>query len=102
MLHKCVFNPDIDLQETEQFGFVDLNEAFASGKIPASIASSESSFDAPAGTALAPSQIGGVPADVFDAMEMREALRSAAKRSADAKPEASSSVPSSSPEPSAT
>lgn len=95
---KSAFNELRDLHEVDQFGFVDLGESFASGNIPASVAAPESSFDAPAGTPLAPSQIGGVPADVFDAFEMREQVRASIKKSAEAKPSASSQAE---PEPAA-
>lgn len=86
---KSSFNPLIDKCETEQFGFVDLGAALASGHIPALSPSSSSSFDAPDGTPLAPSQIAGVPSDVFDAMEMRDSAR-AAMADANAKHEAAS------------
>jgi hypothetical protein len=81
--------------EVDQFGFVDLNDALASGKLPVSVPASEQSFDAPAGTPLSPSQIGGVPSDIFDAMEMRDAARKSiesAERKTQAKPAASSSA----------
>lgn len=83
------FNEKIDLREVDEFGFVDLNESMASGRLPVSVPNSEVSFDAPAGSVLAPSQIAGVPRDVFDAMEMRDAGR-AAIADAKAKAEAAS------------
>lgn len=88
-IENCSFDPCSDLREVEQFGFVDLNAALDSGVLPVSVPSSELSYDAPSGTVLSPSQIGGVPADVFDAFEMRDAAR-AAIADANAKHEAAS------------
>lgn len=80
MIQICQFNPRVDVRETDQFGFVDLHSALETGKIPASVPASESSFDFPAGTMVSPSCIGGVPSDVFDAMEMRDAARAAGSK----------------------
>lgn len=85
----CEFDPCCDIREVEQFGFVDLNASLESGTLPLSVPSSEQSFDAPNGTPLSPSQIFGVPLDVFDAMEMRDSVR-AAIADANAKHEAAS------------
>lgn len=70
-----------DLREVEQFGFVDLNDAIASGKLTISVPASEQQYDAPAGTVLSPSMIGGMPSDVFEAFEMRDNLRAASQKS---------------------
>lgn len=78
MLNVANFNPDRDIREVDQFGYVDLHNALATGVLPASVPASEAAFDAVSGAPLSPSQIVGVPSDVFDAMEMRDNLRKAA------------------------
>lgn len=97
LVEKLKFDASRDNREVDQFGYVDINDAIASGKLPLSVPASSQQFDAPAGTPLAPSQIGGVPADIFDAYEMRDSAR-AAVADANAKREAANAAASASTE----
>lgn len=57
------FNPDVDLQDVDQFGFVDLNKAFETGVIPAVIPFTDESYNG----VLNPSTLMHRAQDVFEA-----------------------------------
>ena len=40
----CVFDPDIDICEVDQFGFVDMRQAFLTGTIEGAVAPDDSSY----------------------------------------------------------
>lgn len=65
------FNPESDISEVDQFGFVDINKAFQNGYVPGSNSSTTLDFD---GTDIDPSAIIGKPSDVFEAMRMQDSL----------------------------
>lgn len=71
MFCECRFNPDRDIQEVDQFGFVDLNECLANGEVPASIADSEDQYNG----IDDPAEILGKPSDVFDAYRMGDYIK---------------------------
>lgn len=65
------FNPSEDIQEVEQFGFVDLNSAFVSGTIPSNVTSDASKYN----NIEDPSSIAGKPSDTFEALEATKGLK---------------------------
>lgn len=76
-----------DLAEVDQFGFIDINKAFANGYVPGSNSSVTVEFD----DAEDPSAIIGKPSDVFEAMRMQDVLMAGIKEAnASANPKGSS------------
>lgn len=67
------FDPAVDIQEVEQFGFVDLCEAYVRGSIPGDLSSNDESFSgaAEAGALMHSAQ------DVFEAMRNADYVQSA-------------------------
>lgn len=67
------FDPAVDLQEVEQFGFINLNEAFEKGVVPGSVDLTDESFNGVSnpGTLISRSQ------DVFDGLRKREYVQTA-------------------------
>lgn len=65
------FNPEVDLQEVDQFGFINLNEAYANGIIPSDLDFTDESFNGVQnpGTLISRSQ------DVFDGLRKAEYVR---------------------------
>lgn len=65
------FNPEVDLQEVDQFGFVNLNEAFENGIVPSFADASDESFNGVQnpGTLIPRHQ------DVFDGLRKAEYVR---------------------------
>lgn len=64
------FNPEVDLQEVDQFGFIDLVKAFQNGYVPGNNNSSQLEFT----DCEDPSAILGKPTDAFEAMRMQDSL----------------------------
>lgn len=71
MICVCRYNPDKDVHEVDQFGFVDLQKCLANGEVPASIADSEDAYNG----IEDPSEILGKPSDVFDAYRMGDYIK---------------------------
>lgn len=71
MRQTCVYDSAKDLQEIDQFGFVDLVKSSAEGFLPADIGTSAENFD---GEDLDPESLLGTPSDQFEAMRMQESL----------------------------
>lgn len=67
------FDPAVDIQEVEQFGFVDLCDAYVRGSIPGSLDSNDESFTgaSEAGALMHSAQ------DVFEAMRNADYVQSA-------------------------
>lgn len=66
------FNPEVDVQEVDQFGFVDLNDAFRNGCVRGDLSVNEESYN----DLDDPRIIGAKPRDTFEAIELgRAALR---------------------------
>lgn len=66
------YNPDVDLQEVEQFGFINLCECYTNGVIPGALDFTDESFNGVQnpGTLISRSQ------DVFDGIRKAEYVRS--------------------------
>lgn len=60
-----------DLQEVDQFGFVDLVKSVSEGFVPSDIGVSAESFD---GNDIDPESLIGKPSDVFEAMRIQDDL----------------------------
>lgn len=84
MLSVCKFDKDKDIQEVDQFGFVDLCKSSAEGFVPNDIGTSADSFD---GKEVDPESILGKPSDRFEAMRMQESLASAIRKESKSKTE---------------
>jgi|BioPla2DNA2_1021312.scaffolds.fasta_scaffold09119_7 hypothetical protein len=64
------FSKDRDVQEVDQFGFVDINQSLSNGYVPSELSFEDSAFD---GINI-PDAVLDRPADVFDAMRMQDVL----------------------------
>lgn len=64
------FNPEKDLYEVAQFGYVNLNEAFISHTIPSTIDGVDVNYN----DIASPEKILGRPNDVFEAYRMKDAI----------------------------
>lgn len=69
------YNPDVDRSEVDQFGFVDLNEAFEKGIIPSNAGMTEDSFNGVASPGLL------IPhaQDVFESLRQTNYVQSVLK-----------------------
>lgn len=77
------FDPKKDIQEVDQFGYIDLVDVIKNGSIDCEISVKEPAFNQIGD----PSSILGKPKDVFDAHRMSaEVQNNAAKVAADSKP----------------
>lgn len=65
------YNPEIDRQEVEQFGFIDVAAAFESGVIPGITPVDDESFNG----VSTPSCLMTRPADIFEARRQVEYVR---------------------------
>ena len=84
---SCVFDPLYDLEEVDQFGFVDLRHALAEGVLPGDLQVDESQFNG----IDDPESIIGVASDQFDAIRKGAYVKSA-ESAAKANAEAASSA----------
>lgn len=71
------YDPVKDIAEVDQFGFVNITNAFKNGYVPGSNASVHVDFD----HAEDPSAIVGKPSDVFEAYRMQDSLMQGIKDS---------------------
>lgn len=78
MRQEIKYNPETDISEVDQFGFVDINKAFQNGYVPGNNSSVTLDFD---GEDVDPSSIIGKPSDVFEAMRMQDSIMSGLKAS---------------------
>lgn len=67
----CKFNPEKDIKDVDQFGFVDLNDCLANNEVPASIADSDDQYNG----IDDPAEILGKPSDVFEAYRMGDYIK---------------------------
>lgn len=65
------FDPSCDLQEVDQFGFVNLDEAFSKGIIPGGLSDTEESFNG----IQNPGTLVSRCMDVFDGLRKREYVK---------------------------
>lgn len=71
MICECRYDKNLDIQEVDQFGYVNLREAYVTGIVPGTIEMDEQSFDVIDDlNALQ----GGKPRDVFDAITAGKAI----------------------------
>lgn len=84
----CKFDPKVDLQPVDQFGFVNLRKAYDQGVVPGNVAFSEESFNG-----MLPDDVMRRPHDVFDRYRQADYVKgvlSARAREAQSKTEPSS------------
>lgn len=67
---ECLFNPERDLKPVEEFGFVDLKDAFVHSCVPSQVGESDADYNGIDN----PESILGIPRDVFDALRMVQDL----------------------------
>lgn len=84
---ECVFDPLLDECEVDQFGFVNLREAFLEGSIPGDLAVDETQYNGMDD----PDAVGTRADDQFAAIRQAQAL-TAAEAAAAAKAKAASSA----------
>lgn len=70
MRQTCEYNPEKDISEVDQFGFVNITRAMQNGFVPGSNSSISVEFD----DCEDPSVIIGKPGDVFEAMRMQNQI----------------------------
>lgn len=70
---ECNFDPVKDLKAVEQFGFVDLKEAWVNRCVPSQVGESDADYNGIDN----PASILGMPSDVFDALDMVEYVEKA-------------------------
>lgn len=73
---NIVYNPDRDLQEVDQFGYIDLNKAFENGYVPGDVESIVENYN----EIDNPASIFGKPKDCFEAMRMQDIIVTNAKK----------------------
>lgn len=73
---KARVNTRIDMNHVDQFGFVDVYNALATGNISGAISAGEAQFDS--SDNFSPKAILGRATDFFEACEMSDNLRAAA------------------------
>lgn len=69
------FNPETDISEVDQFGFINITKSIQNGYVPGTNSSVQLEFDG----CDDPSAIVGKPSDVFEAMRMQDAIISSLK-----------------------
>lgn len=74
-----LFNPKSDSADVDQFGFIDLREAYMKHIIPADVAEGNDNYN----DMDEPDTVGAKPSDVFEAYRMRDEIgaRERAKQS---------------------
>lgn len=77
MKQIALYNPARDIRPVDQFGFVDLETAYAKGVVPATVENEDIKYN----NQTDPNTIGNVPRDKFDAYEYTRAVRSAVSAS---------------------
>ena len=76
------FDKNRDVQEVDQFGFVDLVKAFQNGYVPGDLEGDDSAYN----DIEDPSSIVGKPHDPFEAMRMQDSIVKSVQNSEAAKP----------------
>lgn len=69
IVNNCEFNPEKDIKEVDQFGFVDLRESFVNSSIPANLDVQGQNFN----NIEDPSMVRHRPSDVFDSLRAEKA-----------------------------
>ena len=73
MYCECKYNPEKDIQQVDDFGYVDLVSVLAKGEVPGNIGLDESMYN----DIDDPSTIWSKPYDNFSALRMMDAIKSA-------------------------
>lgn len=73
---KAKFNKDKDIQEVDQFGFIDLVKSFQNGYVEGNADLKAEKYN----DIEEPASIIGKPSDVFDALRMQDSVVSAIKQ----------------------
>lgn len=74
IVEDCFFDPVRDIAPVEQFGFIDLKSALANSVVPSVMPDSDVDYNG----VDDPDSIIGTPRDVFEAIDMQNALQDAA------------------------
>lgn len=74
IIEECYFDPVRDIAPVDQFGFIDLKSALANGVVPSVMPDSDVDYNG----VDDPDSIIGTPRDVFEAIDMQNALQDAA------------------------
>lgn len=82
MYQSCRYNRLVDLQEVDQFGFVNLETSIENGFVPNNLSSDVGNYDGTS-ESLDPESFVGTPTDVFEAYRMQESLAIGVKSSID-------------------
>lgn len=85
---SCCFDPKVDLQPVDQFGFVNLRQAYDKGVVPGNVGFSDESFNG-----MLPDDVMKRPHDVFERYRQGQYVKgvlSARAREAQSKTEPSS------------
>ncbi len=75
MRQLCEFNPDCDVREVQNFGYLELVDVMRTGIIPSNLSASQLQFNG----IEDPQSILGSPSDTFDAMRMRDMISESAQ-----------------------
>lgn len=77
MYSECKYNPEKDIQQVDDFGYVDLVDVMAKGEVPGNIGIDESLYN----DIDDPSTIFGKPYDNFSAIRMMDEIKAAGSNS---------------------
>lgn len=77
------FDPVKDIAPVDQFGFIDLKSALATGVVPSQLPDSDSDYNG----IESPEAILGKPRDIFEAMDAQKEYEAAASAASDDKTE---------------
>ena len=77
MYCECKYNPEKDIQQVDDFGYVDLVDVMAKGEVPGDIGIDESLYN----DIDDPSTIFGKPYDNFSALRMMDEIKAAGSNS---------------------
>lgn len=72
------YNPFADIEEVDQFGWLDLRQAFLTGTVEGSLAPEDASYNG----IEDPSSLLGAPKDTFEAIRQATAVAKASSKSA--------------------
>lgn len=73
----CFFDPVRDIAPVDQFGFIDLKSALANSVVPSVMEGSDVDYNG----VDDPEEVLGTPRDVFEAIDMQNALLDAVRES---------------------
>lgn len=77
LVKNAIYNEKTDIQDVDQFGFVNLAECMENGVVPSSISDTEMDYN----DIEDPASIMGKPRDVFEVYSMQDYIKSAGKKS---------------------